>query len=143
MTAPLGYQLLSLSVSLDQSLEHIFVYLINRDKTHIVELVLTSHCTKTLMQCLFFDISCSPPPSQVDKIIGSEIFVYILPAELQETLVKFKEQAIMYLQIELIPNIKRSMIKNLLGSLDTLIPHSRVQSNTETSRPPILKSLVY
>ena len=66
MTAPLGNQLvlipLNLSLSLDQSLGHIFVYLINRDKTHIVEWVLTSHCTKTLMQCLFFDISCSFPP---------------------------------------------------------------------------------
>ena len=39
---------------------HIFVYLINRDKTHVVEWVLTSHCMKSLMQYLFFDISCSP-----------------------------------------------------------------------------------
>jgi len=39
MTAPLGNQLvlfpLNLSVFLDQSLGHIFVYLINRDKTLI------------------------------------------------------------------------------------------------------------
>ena len=39
MTAPLGNQLvllpLYLSVSLDQSLGHIFVYLINREKTFI------------------------------------------------------------------------------------------------------------
>ena len=66
MIAPLANQLvlftLNLSVSLDQSLGHIFVYLINRDKTHIVEWVLTSHCSKHLMQCLFFDTSCSPPP---------------------------------------------------------------------------------
>ena len=68
MTAPLGNQLvlipLDLSVSLDQSLRHIYLFtdLINRDKTHIVEWVLTSHCTKTLRQCLFSDISCSFPP---------------------------------------------------------------------------------
>ena len=36
---------------------HIIVYVISRDKTQVV---LTSHCTKSLMQCLFFDISCSP-----------------------------------------------------------------------------------
>ena len=67
MTAALENQLLlfplNLSVSLDQSLGHIiFVHLINRKKTLVVEWVLTSHCKKSLMQCLFLDISCSPPP---------------------------------------------------------------------------------
>ena len=47
------------------------------------------------------------------------------------------------LQIEVIPNIKITMIKNLLGSLDSFIPHSRLRSNIVWSRPPILKSLVY
>ena len=47
------------------------------------------------------------------------------------------------LQIEHIPNIKISMIKNLFGSRDSFIPHSRVQSNIVWSRPPIWKSLVY
>ena len=67
MTAPLGNQLvlflLNLSVSLHQGLGHTFLYLINCDKTHVVEWVLTSHCTKSLMQCLFLDIPYSPPPS--------------------------------------------------------------------------------
>ena len=62
MTASLGNQLvlfpLNLSVSLDQSLGQIFVHLINRAKTHVVEWVLTSHCTKSLMQCF---LVCSPP----------------------------------------------------------------------------------
>ena len=40
---------------------HIFVHLINRDKTRVVEWVLTSHFKNSLMQCVFFDISCSPP----------------------------------------------------------------------------------
>ena len=35
---------------------------------------------------------------------------------------------------QLIPNIKISMIKNLLGSRDSSIPHSRVQSNIVWSR---------
>ena len=69
--------------------------------------------------------------------------VYIIQAELQKTLVKFKGQAIMLFTLELIPNIKISVIKNLLGSRDALIPHSSVQSNIAWSRPPILKSLVY
>ena len=45
--------------------------------------------------------------------------------------------------IELIPNIKISMITNLLASRYSFIPHSRVQSKIVWSRPPILKSLVY
>ena len=48
-------------------------------------------------------------------------------------LVKFKGLEICYLQIELIPNIKTSMVKNLLGSRDSFILHSRVQSNIEWS----------
>ena len=41
------------------------------------------------------------------------------------------------LEIELIPNIKITMIKNLLGSLDSLIPHSSVRSNIVWSRSRI------
>ena len=62
MTAPLGNQLVLFPLNLSVSLESqcfprpelgtlIFVYLINRDKTHVVEWVLASHCTKSLMQC--------------------------------------------------------------------------------------------
>ena len=39
-----------------------------------------------------------------------------------------------YLQIELIPNIKISMIKNLLGSRDSFSSHCRVQSKLVWSR---------
>ena len=46
-----------------------YICLFNKsDKTHVVEWVLTSHCTKSLMQCLFSDISCYPPPISVDKM---------------------------------------------------------------------------
>ena len=56
---------------------HIFVYLLNRDQTHVAEWVLTSHCTKSLMQCLFFDISCSPPPIRSINYRFWNICVYI------------------------------------------------------------------
>ena len=60
---------------------------------------------------------------------------------LQKMLVKLKG-----LEIMLFTNIaytKHQDNHDLLGSPDSLIPHSRVQSNIVWSRPPILKSLVY
>ena len=39
-----------------------------------------------------------------------------------------------YLQIQVIPKIKISTIKNLLGSRDSFIAHSRVQSDIVWSR---------
>ena len=75
---------------------HIFLYLINRDKTHIVEWVLTSHCTKTLMQCLFFrHFLVLFLQFRLIGSLGSEIFVYISLGQLQKTLLKFKGPAIM------------------------------------------------
>jgi len=134
MTATLGNHLVLFPLNLNVSLEetHMFAHLINRDKTHVVEWVLTTHCTKSLMQCLFV------LPLQFSLIkYWSEISEVILLAERQKRLVKY-----CYLQIELLPNIKISMIKNSFRKSGSFIPHSRVQSNFVWSRPPLLKSLV-
>ena len=83
MTAPLGKQLvlvpLNLSVSLDQSFGHIylFFFLINLDKTRVVESVLTSHCMKSLLQFLFFDISFAPLQFMLIKHRVLNISAYI------------------------------------------------------------------